>query len=57
MIQLDIDSNEAGILRDILASDLSELGYEIANTDAKDFRDLLKTKQGLLRRVLGQLTD
>ena len=57
MIQLDIDDNEAGVLRQILASDLSELGYEIANTDAKDFRDKLKSKQGLLRRVLGQLPE
>ena len=57
MIQIDISNNEASVLREILASDLSELGYEIANTDAKDFRDQLKTKQGLLRRVLGQLPE
>ncbi len=55
MIQIDINDDEAGVLREILASDLSELGYEIANTDSKDFRDVLKTRQDLLRRGLGQL--
>jgi len=55
MIQLDISDEEAGTLREVLESAVSDLGYEIGNTDAKDYRDGLKAKQALLRRVLEQL--
>lgn len=57
MLQLDIDDTEVPMLREILASDLSELGYEIANTDSQEFREQLRQKQRLLKRVVGQLGD
>ena len=52
MAQIELDTNEASVLRETLESVVSELGYEIANTDAKDFRDKLKEKQVVLRRLL-----
>jgi hypothetical protein len=55
MIQLDIEEDDVGVLREVLASARSELGYEIANTDAYDYRQELKNRQALLARVLSQL--
>lgn len=55
MPQLDLDSNEAAVLKETLESAVSELGYEIADTDAKDYRDKLKGKQALLKAVLERL--
>lgn len=54
-IRLDLEPKDAETLREILASDLSELGYEIANTDGHDFKERLKTKQSFLRRIIEQL--
>jgi hypothetical protein len=55
MPQLDLDSNEAAILKETLENVASDLGYEIANTDSKDFRDRLKEKQSLLKRLAEKL--
>jgi hypothetical protein len=55
MIQLDIEEDDVGVLREVLESARSELGYEIANTDAYDYRQELKNRQALLARVLSQL--
>jgi hypothetical protein len=54
-IELDLDEQEAGVLREVLESAHSELGYEIANTDSKDYREKLKQRQALIQRVVGQL--
>ncbi len=55
MILLELDDKEVVLLRETLASDLSDLGYEIANTDSKDYRDDLKEKQKALKRIVEQL--
>jgi len=57
MPQLDLDSNEATVLRETLESVVGDLGYEISNTDSKDFRDGLKEKQALLKRLAGELAE
>jgi hypothetical protein len=54
--QLELDAKEAVTLKETLESAVSELGYEIANTDAKDFRDQLKQKRDVLQRLVGQLS-
>ena len=51
----ELDEKEVVLLRETLASDLSDLGYEIANTDSKDYRDDLKEKQKALKRIVEQL--
>ena len=55
MAQLQLDDQEAAALKQVLESTASDLGYEIANTDSKDFREKLKTKRALLQRLIGQL--
>jgi hypothetical protein len=55
MVQLSITVEEAKKLGDMLAADVAELGYEIANTDAQAFREQLREKQSLLKRVIEDL--
>ena len=55
MPSLELDASEAAVLKETLESAASELGYEIANTDSKDYRDKLKQKRELLRRLVGEL--
>ncbi len=55
MPQLDLDANEAALLKETLDSAVSELGYEIADTDSKDYRDGLKEKQALLKGLVAKL--
>ncbi len=52
MIHLDLDENEKQALSAALKSYLSDLSYEIADTDKKSFRDELKTRREHLQRVL-----
>ena len=56
-IRLELDSEDAAMLREELTSALSELGYEIANTDSHDFKLRLRAKQTFLRRILEQLGE
>ena len=51
MVQLDLADDEARLLSEIIESTLSNLSYEISDTDVKDFRDGLKAKRDLLVKV------
>jgi len=51
MIHLDLDMQEKQALSATLKSYLSDMSYEIANTDRKAFRDELKAKRDLLKKV------
>ena len=55
MTRLELNEEETTMLREILSGDLSELRYEISNTDAQDYREKLRLKQDLLERVIAQL--
>lgn len=60
MIQLDLDNEERQILTEALEGTLGELGMEIASTDRKEFRDILKKRQAVLRKALqavGQMAE
>jgi len=52
MIHLDLDATERSILTDTLESYLSDLSFEIADTDRKEYRDELKTKRDVLNKIL-----
>lgn len=48
MPRLDLTDEEADVLREAIESTLKNLSYEIADTDAKDYRDGLKAKRDVL---------
>jgi hypothetical protein len=54
-MQLNLTTEEADMLKEILTSFLSDLRMEIADTDSMDFREELKKKEILLKRLLGDL--
>jgi hypothetical protein len=55
MIELNIE--EAKILKEALTSQVSELGMEIADTDRKDFRDHLKRRKMILMGLVDKIKD
>lgn len=56
MIQLQLSPTQAEALRQTLTQVLADLSYEIANTDKKSYRDVLKAQRDDLRLVLTQLS-
>ena len=52
MIHLDLDATEQKILADTLQNYLSDLSYEIADTDRLEFREELKAKRDVLNKIL-----
>lgn len=50
-MNLELDETQVTALRETLESTLSDLSYEISNTDQQDFRDGLKARRDALRRV------
>jgi len=55
MIQLELSDSEKHHLIEALESYLSDLRYEIADTDSLDFREKLKEKKAALEKVLAAL--
>ena len=55
MIQIELSSEHAEILASALDSVLSDLSYEISNTDSQDYRDMLKRRRDALNKVVGSL--
>lgn len=56
MIRLELRQEEAQALAAILESVLSDLSYEIANTDQQNFREQLKARRDALMSVHNALT-
>ncbi len=55
MIHLDLSREEREVLKHTLESYLSDLRYEIADTDKMDFRQRLKEKKAVLEKILAAL--
>lgn len=55
MMQLDLTPEEVSILAEVLESAHSDLRMEIADTDSKDFRDMLKERKAVIAKVLAEL--
>ncbi len=55
MIQLSLDNEEATVLRDALATYISDLRMEIVDTEQQEFRESLKREEVLLTKIMGQL--
>ncbi len=52
MIQLDLNDTEKNLLIEALESYLSDLRYEIADTDSQEYREKLKEKKAALEKTL-----
>jgi len=57
MVHLDLTDKETTILDEALESYLSDLRYEIGNTDSLDFRNMLKERKAVLRKLANILAD
>ena len=57
MVRLELTEADAEVLRDILTYHLSELRMEIAGTESKDFREDLKKREEVLKKVLSVLEE
>jgi hypothetical protein len=55
MTQLDLSKGEAAALKEVLESALSDLRYEINDTDSHDYREKLRVKQHAIEKALEQL--
>ena len=55
MVQLSLTPAEAALLREVLATYVSDLRMEIADTDAHDYRQKLKEEEAFLNSVLQRL--
>ena len=53
---IQLADEEAEVLRSVLEEYISELRMEVSNTDSMDFREVLKRKEEILKRVAGELT-
>jgi hypothetical protein len=50
-MRLELTSREAAVLASLLDTTLSDLSYEIANTDGLDYREHLKARRAVLRKL------
>lgn len=55
MVRLELTPTDAEILRMVLESYLSDLRMEIADTDSQDFREKLKARKRVLRKIADEL--
>lgn len=55
MIQVDLDDREGQIFLEVLETALSDLRMEIANTDSMDYREMLKGRKEVIKKVIGAL--
>jgi ATP-dependent Lon protease len=56
-MKFELTGREADVLKETLDVALSELRMEIADTDKKDFRDMLKEKKQLLIGIVDRLDE
>lgn len=57
MANLELSKHEGEVLTEMLESVISDLGYEIANTDSANYRDGLKGKRAVAAAILQRLRD
>lgn len=57
MVHLELEPTDAEVLRLVLESYLSDLRMEIADTDSMEFREKLKTRKAVLRRIVGMIGE
>jgi hypothetical protein len=55
MLQMQLSTEEALLLREILESYLGDVRDEVHHTDSFEYRDELKHKEATLKKLLQQL--
>lgn len=55
MVQIELTSQDAVMLRDVIARYLPDLEIEIADTDDKEFRRFLQGREKFMQGFLGRL--
>jgi hypothetical protein len=55
MIQLMITEEEQELLIELLENDISDLRMEIADTDRREYRDMLKNREVLMKNIQQKL--
>ncbi len=56
-MHIDITSEEAGMLKEILESYLSDLRMEIGSTENMNFREEMKKREDFLKRLIQKLGE
>ena len=54
-ITMDLTSEEAAILREILSRDHDSLLLELSRSDSLEFKEILRPREALVTKVLDQL--
>ena len=55
MLHLELTDEEKGLLKEMLESNLSDLRMEIRETDTRNFREMLKNKEQVIKKILAAL--
>jgi hypothetical protein len=55
MVSLDLTWEELNTLKELLDNDIAELRMEIIHTDTSQFREMLKHKELILKKILAML--
>ena len=55
MVKLELTDEEKEILKETLEGEISDLGFEIADTEKMELREGLKAKKAVLKKVLDAL--
>lgn len=55
VVKLDLSTEDARVLAEILASVMSDMRMEIADTEKMEWRDELKRRKMLLERLITEL--
>lgn len=56
-MRIDLEENEAELLRDVLQQRVSDLDREISRTDSLAFKRSLQDLERLTERVLGRISE
>jgi hypothetical protein len=55
MVRLDLDNEETMVLSNLLEECVGDLNHQIARTERSEYREMLKTRQDLLKKILSRL--
>ena len=55
MVQLKITEEERELLIEILENDISDLRMEIADTDRREYREMLKNREVMMKKIQQKL--